>query len=67
MENEPKHEPPKRSFRGLAFLLAAFGLFLLAGAVDALRTQASLIPGFILTVAALALIVLAVLWARRQD
>jgi hypothetical protein len=67
VENESKYEPPRRNFKGLPFLLGALGLFLLAGAVDMLRARRSLILGGTLTTAALVLIILAVLRARRQD
>ena len=66
MENEPAIRPPdKKPRKGLAFLLAGFGLFLLVGGLDAFGSRSSFVLGCILTVGAVGLVVFAARVGRR--
>jgi hypothetical protein len=66
MENESENKTPRKRPAIIAFLIAGVGLFLLAGAVDALALHQQVVLACMLVVAGVVLVFLAVLCGKGR-
>lgn len=66
MDNEPEIKPPRERPKGITFLLAGIGLFLLDGGAHSLLLLKAGPLGWMPIVGGVALFILAVLWGTGR-